>query len=161
MPPPPLPQPQGPPPPPPQNNVPSSSLGMGFFPRPPSAPLSPLPPFPAVHAAAESPVSAYMRPTPVFSSSASAAAAAGDDSAVTTAYAAAVSAADIAAGIRVLELATLTVRFAVSKSAAFAVFVPSLAYRAGAKPEMERPLTGSSVISVWRVPSVAETFLSD
>ncbi|CAN1181879.1 VQ motif-containing protein 9 [Linum perenne] len=47
-----------PPPPPPLPNNPSSSFVL----RPPSAaPLSPLPPFPAVHAAAESPVSAYMR----------------------------------------------------------------------------------------------------
>ncbi|XWS25304.1 hypothetical protein CRYUN_Cryun27aG0057800 [Craigia yunnanensis] len=36
--------------------------GNSFIQRPPAvAPLSPLPPFPAVHAAAESPVSAYMR----------------------------------------------------------------------------------------------------
>lgn len=35
--------------------------GGGFIQQRPTAPLSPLPPFPAVHAAAESPVSAYMR----------------------------------------------------------------------------------------------------
>ncbi|KAL4278656.1 hypothetical protein GQ457_03G033520 [Hibiscus cannabinus] len=37
-------------------------IGSSFIQRPPAgAPLSPLPPFPAVHAAAESPVSAYLR----------------------------------------------------------------------------------------------------
>ncbi|GMI90975.1 VQ motif-containing protein 9 [Hibiscus trionum] len=37
-------------------------VGSNFIQRPPvGAPLSPLPPFPAVHAAAESPVSAYLR----------------------------------------------------------------------------------------------------
>ncbi|CAL1390307.1 unnamed protein product [Linum trigynum] len=36
------------------------AAAQGFLHRPP-APMSPLPPFPAVHAAAESPVSAYMR----------------------------------------------------------------------------------------------------
>ncbi|KAL4335481.1 hypothetical protein GQ457_07G023780 [Hibiscus cannabinus] len=40
----------------------SGPVGSSFFQRPPAgAPLSPLPPFPAVHAAAESPVSAYLR----------------------------------------------------------------------------------------------------
>ncbi|KAE8659267.1 VQ motif-containing protein 9 [Hibiscus syriacus] len=40
----------------------SGPLGSSFVQRPPAgAPLSPLPPFPAVHAAAESPVSAYLR----------------------------------------------------------------------------------------------------
>ncbi|XP_031115024.1 VQ motif-containing protein 9-like [Ipomoea triloba] len=36
-------------------------LGAGLRPAPQPQPLSPLPPFPAVHAAAESPISAYMR----------------------------------------------------------------------------------------------------
>ncbi|KAG8632912.1 VQ motif-containing protein 9-like [Manihot esculenta] len=58
-----MPPPQVPPPPlnasinPP---MPTSAATNTFIQRP-SAPLSPLPPFPAVHAAAESPVSAYMR----------------------------------------------------------------------------------------------------
>ncbi|XVF36671.1 hypothetical protein REPUB_Repub19eG0077400 [Reevesia pubescens] len=40
----------------------SGPTGNSFIQRPPAtAPLSPLPPFPAVHAAAESPVSAHMR----------------------------------------------------------------------------------------------------
>ncbi|CAH8309550.1 unnamed protein product [Eruca vesicaria subsp. sativa] len=38
----------------------SGGGGFGFVPRP-NAPLSPLPPLPPVHAAAESPVSSYMR----------------------------------------------------------------------------------------------------
>ncbi|XP_022752926.1 VQ motif-containing protein 9-like [Durio zibethinus] len=46
-----------------QPNPPSGGpTGNSFIQRPPAAaPLSPLPPFPAVHAAAESPISAYMR----------------------------------------------------------------------------------------------------
>ncbi|PPR83217.1 hypothetical protein GOBAR_AA37495 [Gossypium barbadense] len=40
----------------------SGPIGNSFIQRPPAAtPLSPLPPFPAVHAAAESPVFAYLR----------------------------------------------------------------------------------------------------
>ncbi|MBA0720828.1 hypothetical protein Golax_008430 [Gossypium laxum] len=40
----------------------SGPIGNSFIQRPPAAtPLSPLPPFPVVHAAAESPVSAYLR----------------------------------------------------------------------------------------------------
>ncbi|OMO94492.1 VQ motif-containing protein [Corchorus capsularis] len=52
---------------PPGSSQPNPPIGGGptgnsFIQRPPvAAPLSPLPPFPAVHAAAESPVSAYMR----------------------------------------------------------------------------------------------------
>ncbi|KAJ6405140.1 hypothetical protein OIU84_013169 [Salix udensis] len=42
------------------NPNPSASATNSFIQRS-TAPLSPLPPFPAVHAAAESPVSAYMR----------------------------------------------------------------------------------------------------
>ncbi|KAJ9146464.1 hypothetical protein P3X46_028728 [Hevea brasiliensis] len=53
------------PPPPPLNAsvnppMPTATSTNNFIQRP-SAPLSPLPPFPGVHAAAESPVSAYMR----------------------------------------------------------------------------------------------------
>ncbi|GLU16156.1 hypothetical protein SLE2022_326030 [Rubroshorea leprosula] len=41
--------------------IPAPTAPIGNFFQRPLAPLSPLPPFPAVHAAAESPVSAYMR----------------------------------------------------------------------------------------------------
>ncbi|GLT44856.1 hypothetical protein SLA2020_187300 [Shorea laevis] len=41
--------------------IPAPTAPLGNFVQRPPAPLSPLPPFPAVHAAAESPVSAYMR----------------------------------------------------------------------------------------------------
>ena len=46
--------------PPPLLNDAHRNWSGGFFPRP-TAPLSPLPPLPPVHAAAESPVSSYMR----------------------------------------------------------------------------------------------------
>ncbi|GAV83261.1 VQ domain-containing protein [Cephalotus follicularis] len=51
-----------PPPPPPEQRIPQPPpTNPNFIQRSTTTPLSPLPPFPTVHAAAESPVSAYMR----------------------------------------------------------------------------------------------------